>query len=74
MPLVKAGSYIEFYTDASEATTLILADYLAPESRFAHVGVTEIGAFFGSVRAHAPEDAFALLGRGLEPLVPAGRG
>ena len=70
MPTVKSFSD----TGASGATLRVLADYLAPESRFAHVGVTEIGAFFGSVRSHAPEDAFAFLGRGPEPLVPAGRG
>ena len=70
MPTVKSFSD----TEASGANMRIPADYLAPESRIAHVGATEIGAFFGSVRSHAPEDAFAFLGRGLEPLVPAGRG
>jgi len=55
--LTKAYRDVEFLTGPDARTLRILAEYMEPESRFAHEGIHDIIVFFGSARAPSREEA-----------------
>ncbi len=61
MGATKAYKNLDFLTSREARTIRMLAEYLEPQARFDHYGVTDTVVFFGSARATAPDEAAAAL-------------